>query len=322
MTRKLDLPRWRGGGGRRGFTLIELLVVIAIIAILIGLLLPAVQKVREAAARLKCQNNLKQMGIAVHAYADANQKLPSSGEGITPGTGITDFDTHSFFVYILPYIEQDNLFRQFDLFQRYDATASGVAAAKSRVPIYECPSDGLSTPNPEGFAKCDYMPVAYNAWDTITGLQDPNKPNRGPGFLRLDKYGGATFSSCSDGTSNTICVIESSGQNRTYNNGFSTEYLTQRVAIWADPNVGNGVNGPPGGVVAAINNNSTPKGGPTACPWTTRNCGPNDEPFSSHSAGVVALFGDGSVRMITNSIATLTFARLCHPSDGQVVGNF
>src|SRR5262249_42110640 len=102
--------RYPTESSRHGFTLIELLVVIAIIAILIGLWLPAVQKVREAAARTTCQNNLKQMGLALHNYADAHQEFPTSGEGTdfaNAPTGPSIFDTHSTFTMLLPYLEQD-----------------------------------------------------------------------------------------------------------------------------------------------------------------------------------------------------------------------
>src|SRR6266478_9311955 len=92
---------------RRGFTLIELLVVIAIIAILIGLLVPAVQKVREAANRIKCANNLKQLGLAAHHYHDVNQHLPPGIGYYPPARG--EFGTY--FFHLLPYVEQDNLYR-------------------------------------------------------------------------------------------------------------------------------------------------------------------------------------------------------------------
>src|SRR5579871_1167765 len=120
---------------RRGFTLIELLVVIAIIAILIGLLLPAVQKVREAAARSKCQNNLKQMMLACHNFENANGYLPPGGVYPTAATQADSYSVHS---RILPYIEQASLYQLVDLTQA--ATAQPTVTGQ-RIATYLCPSE-------------------------------------------------------------------------------------------------------------------------------------------------------------------------------------
>src|SRR2546427_6843566 len=98
-----------------GFTLVELLVVIAIFAILIGLLLPAVQKVRGAAARIKCANNLKQIGLAMHGYVNVNDRLPPNGVFTYNGSAMVQTSSWSAIARILPYIEQENLFRNIDL---------------------------------------------------------------------------------------------------------------------------------------------------------------------------------------------------------------
>ena len=123
---------------RPAFTLIELLVVIAIIAILIGLLLPAVQKVREAAARIKCQNNLKQIGLAAHGYHDANNRLPSGYLFRSNPAG--NSLGHSWQLHLLPFLEQDNLFRQFDLNSAIWSPVN-LTPRETLLPIFICPSD-------------------------------------------------------------------------------------------------------------------------------------------------------------------------------------
>lgn len=164
----------RRNGVRKGFTLIELLVVIAIIGILIGLLLPAIQKAREAAARAQCANNLKQMGLALHAYHDANKYFPSSGElgnSISPVNGAsqkTTFAIHSTFTLLLPYLEQNDLYEKIDLTQTYLSDTNADNPFKHAVNTYLCPTNPIRPKtglDSAGYGYIDYQTIAYISID-------------------------------------------------------------------------------------------------------------------------------------------------------------
>jgi prepilin-type N-terminal cleavage/methylation domain-containing protein/prepilin-type processing-associated H-X9-DG protein len=193
---------------RRGFTLIELLVVIAIIAVLIGLLLPAVQKVREAAARTKCANNLKQMGLALHTYESINGAFPAAG--IYPKAA-TSSDAWSVHAELLPYLDQAGLYKQVDF--NLPANVQD-AVTRQRIATYVCPVElndkmKLAT-STSGAGAINRWPNTYSANVGSWLVWNPNTGRGGDGAIPFSsvRNGGNTTGNFPDGLSNTIGFAE------------------------------------------------------------------------------------------------------------------
>ncbi len=192
---------------RSAFTLIELLVVIAIIAVLIGLLLPAVQKVREAANRMKCQNNLKQIGLALHNYHDSNRMFPPSGTKSPSGTSAGD--GYSIHVFLLPFIEQENLFKTIDFSFAVGDTNGNTGPRALVIPTFQCPSDPMKQ-LPAGWGGNNYR--ANNGVSIVNGYGgsddkgvNAKMPPPDGGFFTNSKY---RMGDITDGTSNTAAFSE------------------------------------------------------------------------------------------------------------------
>jgi prepilin-type N-terminal cleavage/methylation domain-containing protein/prepilin-type processing-associated H-X9-DG protein len=324
--------------GRRGFTLIELLVVLAILAVLIGLLLPAVQKVRAAAARATCQNNLKQLGLALHNYESAWGRFPSLGEyTLAGGTVYWSLPSR-----LLPYLEQENLQRLIDFTRPINQQPQ---VARIRVPLLLCPSELNDRERPDG--SFVHYPLNYAADAGVWHLFQPPL-GVGSGVFLVNRP--TQVGEITDGLSNTLAMAEVKAFTPYWRDGGRpavagdpvpstpaglAAYLTAGEfkvdsghTEWVDARVhqtGFTTTFPPntqvpyttGGVTYDVDFNSRREGLSAALPTyavvTSR---------SYHTGGVNVLLLDGSVRFVRDTIAQAVWRALGTRAGGEVVGEF
>jgi prepilin-type N-terminal cleavage/methylation domain-containing protein/prepilin-type processing-associated H-X9-DG protein len=324
---------------KRGFTLIELLVVIAIIAVLIGLLLPAVQKVREAANRMSCQNNLKQIGLALHNYHDTNNQFPPGGVTNGPCCGTQSGPTWT--ILLLPYIEQDNLYKRYD-FSRTNEDPVNEFLRTQFVKTFNCPSDPninrlmvpASGPANDLRPQRQYATGSYRAVAGVTdgtgwfdaecgrkypisqrgvlhSTSDPRHPPAFPRGYTAPPYGIEKMASITDGTSNTIVVGE-----------YTTTTQPRRTTFWAYTytsfNQSEIVLPPQSRQLIPDFDRCTA----LLPPGFTNGNNPCKRGFASHHPGAVNfVLADGSVRSISTNVDILQLAAMATIANGEVAVN-
>lgn len=309
---------------RTGFTLIELLVVIAIIAVLIALLIPAVQKVREASNRTSCKNNLRQIGLALHNFETQRGFFPpgfvTAAAGM-PLVGVPDVRpaaalNHGWAIFLLPNLEQNDLFRLYRLDRDWRASEN-LIVRESPLKVMKCPSttfqDRFDSATSGGFtwraAAGDY--AVNNAIDDAlrdgTGNLTDNlgtgtKPYEGimvGNFL-------CRFADIPDGTSNTLVIVEGAGRPALWRNGRLVAGSRVSGAGWADRDN------------EFITHGFTPNGVTSGGPCHT-NCTNNNENYSFHSDGINAVFADGSVQFLRSGMSIRIMGRIITRAGGEVL---
>lgn len=310
----------RGVVSRTAFTLIELLVVIAVIGILVGLLLPAVQSAREAARRMSCGNNLKQIGLAMHNYDDVQGTLPPTALGIRVGAssqGPVNMAGLTSFVAILPYLEQGSLYQEFDLSANSFAPQNETAAQKTPE-VYLCPS--MSLPDSGG------GPQGYGSYAVSTGTKKyRNQMHDGAivdamNVFRSERTNAGIPSNQS--WMSAVDVDDIAGADGTSHTMLVGEFGVQRRETSSLPFPFPGAGGEAAGRWAA----SYPYNS-TASVFGTFNAKtisifdiPSYESFRGpHAAGVQFVLSDGSVRMLTDSVDATTLRQLAARNDGEII---
>jgi prepilin-type N-terminal cleavage/methylation domain-containing protein/prepilin-type processing-associated H-X9-DG protein len=280
--RPMESESPRRPAARRGFTLIELLVVIAIIAVLIALLLPAVQAAREAARRMQCINNLKQIGLAIQNYIDGNGALPPTGNAGAVNSRTANANDFSVNARLLPYMEQQTLYSALNVSMGYNLEHNGTVSS-TRVNVYLCPSDpntirrGMTNYPSHDFGDCNYGNNIGTLHTWYSGKFD------GPTYMtgaNAANYGGVvTLAAVTDGTSNTAVYSEwLKGRNTTQNGNFLVYKSTityTAPSTPAMPAVGAGGLGAALQAVSAQCQASTTPGGQLTkgFAWASQGCG-------------------------------------------------
>ena len=291
---------------RRAFTLIELLVVIAIIAVLIGLLLPAVQKVREAASRMKCQNNFKQLALGLHNFHDNRQALPPMYVA----------NWANCWPYILPYIEAGNV--KYDLTKAY-SDPTNVPAMETQIKLLLCPSG----PSQRDFTGSGLTPNIKTTDYSACRISPAYYPNHGVSVGSGNAYTGAmsdtTYSplaAITDGTSNTILIGESAGWPKTMLKG----------AVYTGSNANTFLGCPWSREDCVINLSHITVvnifGADNPCSGQVINCHNAFSFYSFHTDGANVALADGSTRMLRSSVTPALLASLVTRAGGEVLGDF